>query len=426
MKNQAKRLLCNLRNGHDLLFAEYCEEKGEARVFSDHDIKVGGTCWCDHKALMFDDDGQLRLSQFALQRLIARAEKKLDDCEVKVGVRGVCEAQIRREKEACKQLIRDGKRSEAAARMKKLNQTLLKEKENAQNHVVALRGQLETLMQTDSVKQLYKMKKMTYEAMPAASMSVEEVENLMDDVADRQKDMEEIQNRMMETVEQENVDDVLKEVDEAIVNEALPAPPVQPVAEEPACAYEGLLTNTPPRLRLPSLHHANHLVDRRAAALIIPALQDQLLHFYISFPLLYTTIGNRLPNHRLLASFHSLNQLRVRTPLQTHVAHVRDARSVPARPLAHHLVNDAPERVHVHLRRARLVAQQLRRHATAHARPQLAHVRRAHGAGFDGAIRVQLSRQAEIGQHGVSVEEENVAKLRSQQEADATLMSRCT
>lgn len=66
------------------------------------------------------------------------------------------------------------------------------------------------------------MKKMTYEAMPAASMSVEEVENLMDDVADRQKDMEEIQNRMMETVEQENVDDVLKEVDEAIVNEALP------------------------------------------------------------------------------------------------------------------------------------------------------------------------------------------------------------
>lgn len=148
----------------------------------------------------------------------------------------MCEAQIRREKEACKQLIRDGKRNEAAARMKKLNQTLLKEKENAQNHVVALRGQLETLMQTDSVKQLYKMKKMTYEAMPAASMSVEEVENLMDDVADRQKDMEEIQNRMMETVEQENVDDVLKEVDEAIVNEALPAPPVQPVAEEPACA----------------------------------------------------------------------------------------------------------------------------------------------------------------------------------------------
>lgn len=164
---------------------------------------------------------------------------------------------------------------------------------------------------------------------------------------------------MMETVEQENVDDVLKEVDEAIVNEALPAPPAQPVAEEPACAYEGLLTNTTPRLRLPSLHHANHLVDRRAAALIVPALQNQLLHFYTSFPLLNTTIGNRLPNHRLLSSFHSLNQLRVRTPLQTHVAHVRNARSVPARPLAHHLVDDAPERVHVHLRRARLVAQQL-------------------------------------------------------------------
>ena len=57
-------------------------------MFSDHDIKVGVTCWRDDKALMFDDDGQLRLSQFALQRLIARAEKKLDDCEVKVGYEG--------------------------------------------------------------------------------------------------------------------------------------------------------------------------------------------------------------------------------------------------------------------------------------------------------------------------------------------------
>lgn len=235
VKNQAKQLLCNLRNGHDLLFAEYCEEKGEARVFNDNDIKVGKICRSDIKALMFDDDGQLKLSQFSLQRLLARAEKKLDDCEVKVGVNERIDMQIRCEKEACKQLIREGKRNEAAARMKKLNQTLLKEKENAQNHVVALRSQLETLMKTDSVKQLYKMKKMAYDAMPAANMSVEEVENLVDDITDRQKDMEEIKNRMMETVDQEGVDDLLKEVDEAIVNEALPNPPVQPV-NEPICA----------------------------------------------------------------------------------------------------------------------------------------------------------------------------------------------
>ena len=204
-------------------------------MFNDNDIKVSLVCSSDISALMFDDDGQLKLSQFSLQRLIARAEKKLDECEVKVEVSGGTDMKIRCEKEACKQLIREGKRNEAATRMKKLNQTLLKEKENAQNHVVALRGQLETLMKTDSVKQLYKMKKMTFDAMPAAKMSVEEVENLVDDIADRQKDMEEIQNRMMETVDQEGTDDLLKEVDEAIVNETLPDPPAQAVAE-PLCA----------------------------------------------------------------------------------------------------------------------------------------------------------------------------------------------
>ena len=88
------------------------------------------------------------------------------------------------EKKACKKLITEGKREEAKERMKRLNQTTMKEKENALNQLNVLRSQMDTLEQASSVKQLYRMKKLTFDAIPDTGVTLEEVENLVDDVTD--------------------------------------------------------------------------------------------------------------------------------------------------------------------------------------------------------------------------------------------------
>lgn len=141
------------------------------------------------------------------------------------------------EKKACKKLITEGKREEAKERMKRLNQTTLKEKENALNQLNVLRSQMDTLEQASSVKQLYRMKKLTFDAIPDTGVTLEEVENLVDDVTDKQKDIEEVREKMIGTTTSEGTDDVLKELDQAILNETLPNPPPNPVPEAPILEY---------------------------------------------------------------------------------------------------------------------------------------------------------------------------------------------
>lgn len=141
------------------------------------------------------------------------------------------------EKKACKKLITEGKREEAKERMKRLNQTTMKEKENALNQLNVLRSQMDTLEQASSVKQLYRMKKLTFDAIPDTGVTLEEVENLVDDVTDKQKDIEEVREKMIGTTTSEGTDDVLKELDQAILNETLPNPPPNPVPEAPILEY---------------------------------------------------------------------------------------------------------------------------------------------------------------------------------------------
>lgn len=141
------------------------------------------------------------------------------------------------EKKACKKLITEGKREEAKERMKRLNQTTMKEKENALNQLNVLRSQMDTLEQASSVKQLYRMKKLTFDAIPDTGVTLEEVENLVDDVTDKQKDIEEVREKMIGTTTSEGTDDVLRELDQAILNETLPNPPPNPVPEAPILEY---------------------------------------------------------------------------------------------------------------------------------------------------------------------------------------------
>lgn len=141
------------------------------------------------------------------------------------------------EKKACKKLITEGKREEAKERMKRLNQTTMKEKENALNQLNVLRSQMDTLEQASSVKQLYRMKKLTFDAIPDTGVTLEEVENLVDDVTDKQKDIEEVREKIIGTTTSEGTDDVLRELDQAILNETLPNPPPNPVPEAPILEY---------------------------------------------------------------------------------------------------------------------------------------------------------------------------------------------
>ena len=110
------------------------------------------------------------------------------------------------EKKACKKLITEGKREEAKERMKRLNQTTMKEKENALNQLNVLRSQMDTLEQASSVKQLYRMKKLTFDAIPDTGVTLEEVENLVDDVTDKQKDIEEVREKMIGTTTSEGTE----------------------------------------------------------------------------------------------------------------------------------------------------------------------------------------------------------------------------
>lgn len=121
--------------------------------------------------------------------------------------------------------------------MKRLNQTTMKEKENALNQLNVLRSQMDTLEQASSVKQLYRMKKLTFDAIPDTGVTLEEVENLVDDVTDKQKDIEEVREKMIGTTTSEGTDDVLRELDQAILNETLPNPPPNPVPEAPILEY---------------------------------------------------------------------------------------------------------------------------------------------------------------------------------------------